>query len=129
MAAKSGIQPSECLELAKHVKIECPNLRFSGLMTIGMLDYTSTPENFKVLDCVYIRTFDDCVGLGLKKKNCARPSTHMILRLVVFKCLACFLQTLASCREVVCKELDIPVEECELSMGMSGDFELAVSVT
>jgi len=27
----------------------------------------------------------------------------------------------------VCKELDIPVEECELSMGMSGDFELAVS--
>lgn len=27
----------------------------------------------------------------------------------------------------MCKELEIPVEECELSMGMSGDFELAVS--
>ena len=37
------------------------------------------------------------------------------------------LQTLANCRERVCKELDISVEECELSMGMSGDFELAVS--
>lgn len=40
----------------------------------------------------------------------------------------CLTQTLASCREQVCKELDIPVEECELSMGMSGDFELAVSI-
>lgn len=40
---------------------------------------------------------------------------------------SCLLQTLANCREKVCKELDIPVEECELSMGMSGDFELAVS--
>ena len=47
--AKSGVEPSECLELAKHVKQECPNLRFSGFMTIGMLDYTSTPTNFKVL--------------------------------------------------------------------------------
>ena len=27
----------------------------------------------------------------------------------------------------MCKELNIPIEECELSMGMSGDFELAVS--
>jgi len=58
-AAKSGVEPSECLELAKHVKQECPNLRFSGLMTIGMLDYTSTPENFQVQDCVYIQKFDD----------------------------------------------------------------------
>jgi len=81
--SKSGVEPSQCLELAKHVKQECPNLRFSGFMTIGMLDYTSTPTNFK---------------------------------------------TLASCREQVCKELDIPVEECELSMGMSGDFELAIEM-
>jgi hypothetical protein len=36
------------MELAKHVKLNCPNLVFSGLMTIGMLDYSSTPENFKV---------------------------------------------------------------------------------
>ena len=34
---------------------------------------------------------------------------------------------LAKCRSEVCKELGIPEEQCELSMGMSGDFELAVS--
>jgi uncharacterized pyridoxal phosphate-containing UPF0001 family protein len=48
-AAKFGVDPSGCVELAKHVKLNCPNLVFSGLMTIGMLDYSSTPENFKVI--------------------------------------------------------------------------------
>ncbi|CAN6326699.1 unnamed protein product [Urochloa humidicola] len=45
--SKFGVDPSGCVELAKHVKSNCPNLVFSGLMTIGMLDYSSTPENFK----------------------------------------------------------------------------------
>lgn len=49
MAAKYGVEPSGCVELAKHVSLGCPNLDFCGLMTIGMLDYTSTPENFKVM--------------------------------------------------------------------------------
>lgn len=49
VAAKSGVEPSGCVELVKHVSQECPNLEFCGLMTIGMLDYTSTPENFKVI--------------------------------------------------------------------------------
>lgn len=48
MAAKSGVDPSGCVELVKHVRMGCPNLEFSGLMTIGMADYSSTPENFKV---------------------------------------------------------------------------------
>ena len=47
-SAKSGIDPSKCVELAKHVKLACPNLILSGLLTIGMKDYSSTPENFKV---------------------------------------------------------------------------------
>ncbi|KAH7569447.1 hypothetical protein ACOSP7_012852 [Xanthoceras sorbifolium] len=81
--SKSGIEPSECVELAKHVSQDCPNLEFCGLMTIGMPDYTSTPENFK---------------------------------------------TLANCRSEVCKALGIPEEQCELSMGMSGDFELAIEM-
>jgi uncharacterized pyridoxal phosphate-containing UPF0001 family protein len=38
------------------------------------------------------------------------------------------MQTLANCRKEVCKELDIPEHECELSMGMSGDFELAIEM-
>ncbi|XP_022724023.1 pyridoxal phosphate homeostasis protein-like isoform X2 [Durio zibethinus] len=81
--SKSGVEPSGCVELAKHVSLSCPNLQFRGLMTIGMLDYTSTAENFK---------------------------------------------TLANCRSEVCKALGIPEEQCELSMGMSGDFEQAVRI-
>lgn len=53
-AAKSGIDPSNCVQLAKHVKLCCPNLVFSGLMTIGRPDYTSTPENFKVINFILI---------------------------------------------------------------------------
>ncbi|XP_054797986.1 uncharacterized protein LOC129303020 [Prosopis cineraria] len=82
-ASKSGIDPSNCVELAKHVKFNCPNLVLSGLMTIGMPDYSSTPENF---------------------------------------------QTLSHCRSEVCKALGMTEEQCELSMGMSGDFELAIEM-
>ncbi|KAL6553202.1 hypothetical protein OROGR_007044 [Orobanche gracilis] len=81
--SKYGVEPAECVELAKHVSMNCPNLEFCGLMTIGMPDYTSTPENFK---------------------------------------------TLANCRSEVCKALEISEEQCELSMGMSGDFELAIEM-
>ncbi|BBH02024.1 Predicted pyridoxal phosphate-dependent enzyme, YBL036C type [Prunus dulcis] len=81
--SKSGIDPSGCVELAKHVKFRCPNLEFSGLMTIGMPDYTSTPENFRML---------------------------------------------SKCRAQVCKALDMAEEHCELSMGMSGDFEQAIEM-
>lgn len=81
--SKSGVEPSGCVELAKHVSENCPNLEFSGLMTIGNLDYTSTPENFK---------------------------------------------TLANCRSEVCKALGITEDQCELSMGMSSDFELAIEM-
>ncbi|XP_062169552.1 uncharacterized protein LOC133875431 [Alnus glutinosa] len=82
-ASKSGIDPSVCVELVKHVKLHCPNLEFSGLMTIGMPDYSSTPENFKAL---------------------------------------------SNCRTEVCKALGMGEEQCELSMGMSGDFELAIEM-
>ncbi|KAL0754803.1 hypothetical protein Bca101_092471 [Brassica carinata] len=83
MTAKFGVEPCGCVGLAKHVKEACSNLEFSGLMTIGMADYTSTPENFKML---------------------------------------------AKCRSEVCEALGIPEEQCELSMGMSGDFELAIEL-
>ncbi|OVA03413.1 Alanine racemase [Macleaya cordata] len=82
-ASKSGVEPSDCVELVKHVKLGCPNLEFSGLMTIGMADYSSTPENFR---------------------------------------------TLTNCRSEVCKALGVTEEHCELSMGMSGDFEQAIEM-
>ncbi|CAM8881477.1 unnamed protein product [Rhodiola kirilowii] len=82
-ASKHGVEPSSCVELAKHIRLACPHLEFSGLMTIGMKDYTSTPENF---------------------------------------------QTLLNCRTEVCKALQISENRCELSMGMSGDFEMAIEM-
>lgn len=81
--SKSGVEPANCLELVKYVKSRCPNLEFSGLMTIGMPDYTSTPANFKAL---------------------------------------------SNCRTKVCKAIGIKEEHCELSMGMSGDFEQAIEM-
>ncbi|CAM6125689.1 unnamed protein product [Calypogeia fissa] len=81
--SKFGVEPDNCVELSRHVESECAHLVFSGLMTIGMADYTSTPLNFS---------------------------------------------TLARCREDVCKALDLSSEKCELSMGMSGDFELAIEM-
>ncbi|KAG2320003.1 hypothetical protein Bca52824_013216 [Brassica carinata] len=75
--SKFGVEPCGCVGLAKHVKEACSNLEFSGLMTIGMADYTSTPR---------------------------------------------------TSRSEVCEALGIPEEQCELSMGMSGDFELAIEL-
>lgn len=80
---KYGVEPADALPLARHVLQECPNLRFCGLMTIGMPDYTSRPENFSMLE---------------------------------------------KCREDVCQALGLSVEEIELSMGMSGDFEQAIQM-
>lgn len=48
--SKHGVEPGEaCVALARHVATACPNLRLAGLMTIGMKDYTSRPENFECL--------------------------------------------------------------------------------
>ncbi|KAJ3130309.1 hypothetical protein HK100_008135 [Physocladia obscura] len=33
--SKSGIAPQECPEVARHIAEKCPNLKLSGLMTIG----------------------------------------------------------------------------------------------
>jgi len=46
--SKYGVEPGDALPLCRHVHQECQNLRFAGLMTIGMADYTSRPENFQV---------------------------------------------------------------------------------
>ncbi|KAG8347859.1 Alanine racemase N terminal domain [Trypanosoma vivax] len=49
-ATKSGVEPGiSTVELAQFVASKCPNLRLSGLMTIGMPDYTSRPESFETL--------------------------------------------------------------------------------
>eukprot|EP00760_Papus_ankaliazontas_P031494 PhM_4_TR5309/c0_g1_i1/m.58046/K06997/yggS, PROSC; PLP dependent protein len=48
--SKSGTTPGPpTLQLASFIAKECPTLRLKGLMTIGMPDYTSRPENFACL--------------------------------------------------------------------------------
>eukprot|EP01004_Peranema_trichophorum_P007550 NODE_6328_length_899_cov_10.220361_g5736_i0.p1 GENE.NODE_6328_length_899_cov_10.220361_g5736_i0~~NODE_6328_length_899_cov_10.220361_g5736_i0.p1 ORF type:complete len:245 (-),score=52.08 NODE_6328_length_899_cov_10.220361_g5736_i0:61-795(-) len=47
--SKSGIDPGHEIDLAKYIVDHCPHLKLSGLMTIGMPDYTSTPANFECL--------------------------------------------------------------------------------
>eukprot|EP00759_Apiculatamorpha_spiralis_P028070 PhF_6_TR30609/c1_g1_i2/m.45062/K06997/yggS, PROSC; PLP dependent protein len=47
---KNGVEPgAPVIELAKYITTECKRLRLKGLMTIGMPDYTSKPENFTCL--------------------------------------------------------------------------------
>ena len=41
--------------------------------------------------------------------------------------IRCFFQCLVQCRKDVCKRLGLSVEDVELSMGMSNDFDKAVS--
>lgn len=63
---KSGIFPAESpllVELALHIKKECPLLRLKGLMTIGMPDFTSKPENFVCLQQCRKRVAD-AVGVA-----------------------------------------------------------------
>jgi len=81
--SKFGVEPEGVLELAKHVHEACPHLKLAGLMTIGMPDYTSRPENFECL---------------------------------------------SKCRAEVAQALGLREDELELSMGMSGDFENAISM-
>ncbi|KAI3436435.1 hypothetical protein D9Q98_005852 [Chlorella vulgaris] len=60
--SKYGVEPAECVALARHIQEQCPHLRFAGLMTIGMPDYSSRPENFQCLqDCR--RAVCDALGL------------------------------------------------------------------
>jgi len=80
---KHGVEPADAPALAKHVLDACPALRFAGLMTIGMPDYSSKPENFICL---------------------------------------------SDCRTAVCAHTGLRPEDVELSMGMSGDFEAAISM-
>ncbi|GLC39504.1 hypothetical protein PLESTF_001853800 [Pleodorina starrii] len=47
--SKYGVEPGECVQLAAHIAKSCPHLRLAGLMTIGMPDYSSRPENFQCL--------------------------------------------------------------------------------
>lgn len=84
-SVKNGINPSEVIELFRHIRDKCKNLELKGLMTIGRFghDYTVGPN----------------------------PD---------FECLV-------QCHTNVCQAFSLSPAEVQLSMGMSDDFEYAVS--
>ena len=60
--SKHGVEPGAAVvDLAKIVR-DAEHLRFEGLMTIGMPDYTSRPENF---ECLRKCREEVCAALGL----------------------------------------------------------------
>ena len=62
--SKYGVAPGEkVVDLAKHIRDNCKQLKLIGLMTIGMPDYTSRPENFECLREERKRVCD-ALGLG-----------------------------------------------------------------
>merc|ERR1712194_62646 len=77
--SKGGVNgKAAAAELVAFVRAECPQLLFTGLMTIGKPGEVSDFEELK------------------------------------------------ECRAYLCEHMGIASEKCELSMGMSGDFETAV---
>lgn len=81
---KSGVHPTDAASVVKFVLKECPNLKFVGLMTIGMANYDAS----------------------------AGPNPDFV--------------SLIKCRQNVCEELGLSVDDVELSMGMSDDYEEAI---
>lgn len=50
---KSGVEPSDCLELADYIRDQCPALKLTGLMTIGEAhgENEVNPDFKRLIDC------------------------------------------------------------------------------
>ena len=133
--SKFGVEPADAPQLAQHIHTECQHLRFRGLMTIGQQDYSSRPENFTVRGRVSAGSLCCATGCRLQFPVQSFDRRHWCMSLLPSS-LTAFLEALASTwtqclkevRTEASKLLDIPEDDIELSMGMSGDFEQAVSM-
>jgi hypothetical protein len=133
--SKHGVDPPEVVALAAHVARACPHLRLAGLMTIGMPDYSSRPENFECLaKCRWVAAPErrqaafgqpEEPARTQRSGRLGRPPAPLAARNGNPPSPPTF--THPRPRDEVAAELGIPAEELELSMGMSGDFEAAVS--
>ena len=112
MLGKHGVPRDECLELVHYVKEDCAHLSFDGLMTIGRMNHhpdVSGPNPDFVVMYVWCMW---CNGLSFK-----------VLDFINF---VTTLQSLVECGKKVQSALQLP-GRIELSMGMSADYEHAVS--
>lgn len=85
ISAKSGCEVENASSMVKYIFEKCPNLEFTGLMTIGEYGYD--------------------VSKG--------PNPDFL--------------ALKDVKSKVCEDLELDTKKVELSMGMSTDFEHAVS--
>lgn len=105
--SKSGLVPGVGIaKLAEYVVANCPRLRLRGLMTIGMPDYTSRPENFECLTAC--RKHVSGALLALYDNDDVSSKDNNIRKFY--------------------KREDLTEQALELSMGMSGDFMNAISM-
>ncbi|KAJ3031653.1 UNVERIFIED_CONTAM: hypothetical protein HDU68_001733 [Siphonaria sp. JEL0065] len=53
--SKGGVEPPECVAVAKHIIEKCPNLKLFGLMTIGSWDHShaegTNPDFQRLVEC------------------------------------------------------------------------------
>lgn len=99
-ASKFGCAPEDALNLFGHVVRECPNLHARGLMTIGRLADTPQPDCFDLLVDIrkqILEAFKD------------QPDPHA------------HTQAADQTRPLI-----VDPSSFEMSMGMSGDYEMAI---
>lgn len=105
---KGGLPLDKVSTVYKHINENCPHLNILGLMTIGSYEQSLNPNE---------------INLDFKVSAFNFASTNWAHKFkLIFK-----LKNLVDCREKLACELNVDVDKIELSMGMSHDFELAVS--
>lgn len=115
LKGKHGLPPGETVTTVAHILQKCLSLEFVGLMTIGSFghDLSKGPNpDFQVCPILEI-TCGQVLAFGKPR--------------VKFSGSLSF-QMLISLRQELCEKLNLPIEKVELSMGMSTDFQHAVSL-
>ena len=125
---KSGVNGNALTDLVQFILTECNNLKFCGLMTIGAdrtgeegqnPDFLVCLKNI-IICCIFKYIF---MYLQVEEHDQRLYHSFYIETLVpIFN-----LQMMAKLRESLCDELKLDPKSFQLSMGMSGDYEEAVS--
>ena len=134
-ADKHGCCPEECLELVQRISEDCKHLMFCGLMTIGRPRQHHSGQNpdFQVPSAcmvdsqhLYIATLSFVVmPLSIPCMH-VKNNKHDLHCVCIVYLLPLPSQTLLQCSVEVQKPLG-STQPLELSMGMSADFQHAVS--
>lgn len=134
---KGGVETGKAVDLARHIVESCPNLLLAGIMTVGKLGDVST-KYFERLN-----NERSIVEVALKDKL---PDVYRAIQQADEQEESAYQEFIANFAEMkVSNNVDVPVslvpgnryyklpsdggsqeQRLELSMGMSGDFALAI---